>query len=71
MFEMGVKLARRFEPLTPEQEKALKENILSFMEKVIALRPSSAKGRYLNNMSVSSTMGPGIKIDRSEAATLH
>lgn len=45
------------------EEKALAENIMSFYEKVIQLRPSSVKGQYMKNISVSSTMGPGIKVD--------
>lgn len=45
------------------EEKALRENILSFMEKVIQLKPASTKGKYINNMAVSSTMGPGIRVD--------
>lgn len=44
-------------------EKALQENIVTFYEKVMQLRPSTVKGQYIMNMSVSSTMGPGIKID--------
>lgn len=52
------------------EEQALKENILSFMEKVIQLRPSSTKGRYINNMAVSSTMGPGIKVDINDVRLL-
>ncbi|MEA3267020.1 MAG: 50S ribosomal protein L1 [Candidatus Fermentibacteria bacterium] len=51
-------------------EIALKENILTFMEKVIQLRPASVKGRYLKNMSVSSTMGPGIRVDISDVRAL-
>ncbi len=51
-------------------ENALKENILTFMEKVIQLRPASVKGRYLKNMSVSSTMGPGIRVDISDVRAL-
>jgi large subunit ribosomal protein L1 len=45
------------------EEKALAENIMSFYEKVLQLRPSTVKGQYMKNLSVSSTMGPGIKID--------
>lgn len=45
------------------EEKALAENIMSFYEKVVQLRPSTVKGQYMKNISVSSTMGPGIKID--------
>ena len=50
--------------------KALMENILTFMEKVIQLKPSSVKGRYLKNMSVSSTMGPGIRVDINDIRAL-
>ncbi len=52
------------------ENQALIENILSFMEKVIQLRPSSSKGRYINNMAVSSTMGPGIKVDVNDIRSL-
>jgi len=43
--------------------KKLKENALSFFEAVNRLKPSSSKGNYIRHCSVSSTMGPGIKID--------
>jgi large subunit ribosomal protein L1 len=33
------------------------------VEELNRLKPSSAKGRYLKKVSVSSTMGPGIRID--------
>lgn len=39
------------------------ENVLSFIDKLIQLKPSSAKGVYIRNISISSTMGPGIKLD--------
>ncbi len=52
------------------EHKDLMENILTFMEKVIQLRPSSVKGRYLKNMSVSSTMGPGIRVDINDIRAL-
>jgi large subunit ribosomal protein L1 len=45
------------------ESKALEENVISFFEKVLQLRPSTVKGQYMKNISVSSTMGPGIKID--------
>ena len=44
-------------------DEALSENILSFYQSLIKLKPSSAKGTYIKNVSISSTMGPGIKID--------
>jgi len=45
------------------EKEALAANVMSFFEKVAQLRPSSVKGQYMKNISVSSTMGPGIKID--------
>lgn len=44
------------------QEK-LEENIKAFVSKVKAEKPSGAKGQYMLKMSITSTMGPGIKID--------
>jgi large subunit ribosomal protein L1 len=41
----------------------LTENIVSFIDKLIQLKPSVSKGIYLRTISVSSTMGPGVKID--------
>jgi large subunit ribosomal protein L1 len=41
----------------------LAENASTFLDFIVSLRPSSAKGTYLRNISVSSTMGPGLKVD--------
>jgi large subunit ribosomal protein L1 len=41
----------------------LKENIIALLEMVMKLKPSSSKGTYLRGVAISSTMGPGIKID--------
>jgi len=46
-----------FEPLQ------LKENVLAFVDAVLRARPSSAKGQYIRNISISSTMGVGIKLN--------
>ncbi|MDD9303680.1 MAG: 50S ribosomal protein L1 [Desulfobacter sp.] len=43
-------------------EKLL-ENITAFFDKILALKPASSKGTYLRTICVSSTMGPGIKVD--------
>jgi large subunit ribosomal protein L1 len=43
--------------------EALSENIKAFHESLIKLKPSTAKGTYIKNISISSTMGPGVKID--------
>jgi large subunit ribosomal protein L1 len=39
------------------------ENISAFLEMIMKLKPSSSKGTYLKGIAVSTTMGPGIKID--------
>jgi large subunit ribosomal protein L1 len=40
-------------------------NIMSFFDTILRLKPSSAKGTYLKSITISTTMGPGIKIDPS------
>lgn len=43
--------------------KALEENIRAFADAVNKAKPSGAKGTYMRKAAISSTMGPGIKID--------
>ena len=45
-------------------EKIL-QNITAFIETIMRLKPASSKGTYLRGISLSTTMGPGIKIDTS------
>jgi large subunit ribosomal protein L1 len=45
---------------TPEQ---LAENLAVLMDAVNRARPSAAKGQYIKNLTVASTMGPGIRVD--------
>ena len=44
-------------------KEVLVENIVAFIDKLIQLKPSSSKGIYMRNITVSTTMGPGIKVD--------
>ncbi|MCC0033622.1 MAG: 50S ribosomal protein L1 [Brucellaceae bacterium] len=44
---------------------ALEENIRAFADAVIKAKPSGAKGNYLKRIAISSTMGPGLKVDLS------
>jgi large subunit ribosomal protein L1 len=44
-------------------ETQLVENYAAALEEVLRLKPSSAKGRYLRKVTVSTTMGPGIQVD--------
>lgn len=43
--------------------QALEENVRAFADAVTKAKPSGAKGNYVKKVSVSSTMGPGLKID--------
>ncbi len=44
----------------------LAENLQAFLETIVKAKPSAAKGTYLRGASISSTMGPGIKLDTAE-----
>ena len=48
----------------------LTDNITAFIDKLIQLKPSSAKGIYMKAVSISSTMGPGVKLDPSQVQAL-
>jgi len=43
--------------------RKLFENAVSVMESIVKSKPATSKGRYLKTITVSSTMGPGIKVD--------
>ena len=45
----------------------LKENFTALMEALVKAKPAAAKGQYLKSVSVSSTMGPGAKINPTKA----
>lgn len=45
---------------SPDQ---LKENVLALMDTISRAKPSSSKGTYLKSVAISTTMGPGIKLD--------
>jgi large subunit ribosomal protein L1 len=50
-------------------EAKLAENIRAFVEAVNRAKPAGAKGSYLQRAAISSTMGPGVKLDLSTLAT--
>jgi large subunit ribosomal protein L1 len=43
--------------------EALETNFNAFMDQIVRSKPSAAKGVYIRNVSVSSTMGPGVTVD--------
>jgi large subunit ribosomal protein L1 len=44
-------------------EKALLENYATVVEEIVRAKPSASKGRYINKITLTSTMGPGIHVD--------
>jgi large subunit ribosomal protein L1 len=48
-------------------EQSLVDNITSFINMIIKLKPAAAKGTYIKGITLSSTMGPGVKIDKALA----
>jgi large subunit ribosomal protein L1 len=44
-------------------EQRLLENYAAVIEELIRAKPSAAKGRYLHTITMTSTMGPGVKVD--------
>jgi large subunit ribosomal protein L1 len=44
-------------------EAQLKDNLKAFLRAVVDSKPTSLKGTFLNNLSVATTMGPGIRLD--------
>jgi large subunit ribosomal protein L1 len=43
----------------------LVQNVSAFLETILRLKPSSSKGTYLRGIAISTTMGPGVRIDTS------
>lgn len=46
------------------------ENVSAFIAKIVRMKPAASKGTYLKSISISTTMGPGIKIDPAFARDL-
>ena len=43
--------------------KKLEDNYFAALDEILRLKPSASKGRYLQKITISSTMGPGVAID--------
>ena len=51
-------------------DEHLRGNLAAVMEQIVRNRPSGAKGRYLRRVVLTSTMGPGVRVDPSAAETM-
>lgn len=49
----------------------LAENANTLLEYIVSLRPATAKGAYIQNISVSTTMGPGLKVEINHQESIH
>ena len=49
-------------------DEALRANFDAFVDAIIRAKPSGSKGKYLRKISVSSSMGPGLKVDIADVA---
>jgi large subunit ribosomal protein L1 len=47
------------------EERTLLENYASVMEEIVRAKPAAAKGRYIRSVTLTSSMGPGVRIDPS------
>jgi large subunit ribosomal protein L1 len=52
------------------EERALLDNYAAVVDEVLKAKPASAKGRYIHSLVVSSTMGPGVRIDPTKPREL-
>ncbi len=52
------------------EEKMLMDNLTAVMEAVVKAKPAGAKGQYVKSVYITTSMGPGIKLDLSTALTL-
>jgi large subunit ribosomal protein L1 len=44
---------------------ALKENLDALLASLVRAKPSTAKGQYIRRVTLSTTMGPGVRVDRA------
>lgn len=52
-------------------DEKLVDNVVSFIQTLNRMKPTAAKGVYIKGVTLSSTMGPGVQVDKIEAANLH
>ena len=48
------------------EERALLENYAALVEEIVRAKPSAAKGRYIKQITLTTTMGPGIRVDSTK-----
>ena len=54
---------------TDFDERALLENYAALIDEIVRAKPAAAKGRYLRTVTLTTTMGPGVRVDPPAPAT--
>jgi len=49
---------------------ALRDNFAALMEAIVRAKPAAAKGTYVKTVTLAATMGPGVRVDPTQAARL-
>ena len=49
-------------------EEQLADNFQTLIDAIVKAKPAAAKGQYFRNVTITSTMGPGVKIDTTKFA---
>ena len=52
------------------EEAKIRENLNAIVTAIVKAKPASAKGTYIKSLTISTTMGPGIKIDTQRSTTV-
>jgi large subunit ribosomal protein L1 len=55
---------------TDFEQQALLENYAAFVEELVRAKPAAAKGRYLQSITLTTTMGPGVRVDPSRTRNI-
>jgi large subunit ribosomal protein L1 len=51
------------------EKQKLVENVRAFLKELMGARPPAAKGQFIRTLTICTTMGPGVKVDFTDAAT--
>ena len=52
------------------EERALLENYAALIDEIVRAKPAAAKGRYIKSVTLTTTMGPGVKVDPTRTRDL-
>jgi large subunit ribosomal protein L1 len=55
---------------TDFEQRALLENYAAFVDELVRAKPAAAKGRYIQSITLTTTMGPGVRVDPSRTRNI-